>query len=134
MLRKGDPARCGAAARVPLLVQTSSHVADAGNAGRVARVGSSPASRLLTRGLLLAVLCLVIGGLLLIFNRVVAYVLLAAGVFLLMLVPTVAAVRGAQQQFHPDHKVEGRTFVIDLWRSIPHAGAHRRRDRSGPTT
>lgn len=95
-------------------------------------MGSGVARRLLIRGLLLAVLCSMVGGLLLIFNHVVAYVLLGAGVILLVLLPTVAAVIGAQHQFRPDHKVEGRTFVIDVWRSIPHAGAHRRRDQAGP--
>jgi uncharacterized protein (DUF58 family) len=88
----------------------------------------------LIRGLLLGLLCLVVGGLLLIVSHVAAYVLLGAGVILLVLVPGAAAVTGAQRQFHPDHKVEGRTFVIDLWRSIPHARADRQRDQSDSPT
>jgi len=97
-------------------------------------VASSAASQPLIRGLLLGVLCLVIGGLLLIFNHVAAYVVLGAGVIVLVLVPGAAAVKGAKREFHPDHRVDGRTFVIDLQRSIPHARAGRRRDQSGPTT
>jgi hypothetical protein len=93
-------------------------------------MGANAASRVLIRGLLLGVLCLIVGGLLLVVNHVAAYVLLGAGVTLLVLVPGAAAVTGAQRQFHPDHKVEGRTFVADLWRSIPHARADR---QSGPS-
>ena len=71
---------------------------------------------------------------LLIVNHVAAYVLIGAGVILLVLVPGAAAVKGAQRQFHPDHKVEGRSFVIDLWPSIPHAREARRRDKSRSST
>lgn len=95
---------------------------------------SSSAIRLLIRGSLLALACLAIGGLLLIVNDVAAYVLLGAGMILLVLVPSAAAAKGAEEEFHPDHKVEGRTFVIDLWRSIPHARTERRREESGSPT
>lgn len=117
-----------------VLAQTGSHVAEVETQGRVARAGSRCAVRLLIRGSLLGLLCLAIGGLLLIANHVAAYVLLGAGVILLVLAPGAAAVRGAQRQFHPDHKVEGRTFVIDLWRSIPHARPDRRRNQFDPKT
>lgn len=102
--------------------------------GRLTPVPSSSAVRLLIRGSLLGLLCLVVGGLLLIVNDVAAYALLGVGVILLVLAPTAAAVKGAEQQFHPDHKVEGRTFVIDLWRSIPSPRTDRRRDQSGRRT
>ena len=104
------------------------------DAGRVARVRPDPARQLLIRGSLLSLACLAIGGFLLLVNDVAAYVLFGAGVVLLGLVPSAAAVKGAEKQFHPDHKVEGRTFAIDLWRSIPHARADRPRDQSGSST
>lgn len=91
-------------------------------------MGSSSALRVLVRGSLLSLLCLVVGGFLLIMTDVAAYILLGTGVILLVAVPFVAALRGAERQFHPDHKVEGRTFVIDLFRSMPH-----RRGRGGPS-
>jgi hypothetical protein len=94
-------------------------------------VRSSSAVRLLIGGSSLGLLCLVIGGLLLIVTDVAAYVLLGVGLTLLVLMPGVAAVEGARQQFHPDHKVEGRTFVTDLWRSAQSAGVHRRHGQSG---
>jgi hypothetical protein len=77
----------------------------------------------------LGVFCLVIGGLLLIVNRVAGCVLLGLGVIVLVLIPAAAAVKGSERQFHPDHKVEGRTFVTDLWRSTPMKRTHRRQDQ-----
>jgi hypothetical protein len=69
----------------------------------------------------------VIGGLLLLVNQTAGVALLAFGGCLLVIMPFVAAIKGAESHFHPDHKVEGRTFVIDLWRST---AARADRDRA----
>ena len=76
--------------------------------------------RLLERGLLLRLLCLVIGALLLLVSKIAAYVVLCIGAVLLVLAPFTAAGRGADRQFHPDHKVEGRTFLVDLFQGVRH--------------
>jgi hypothetical protein len=95
-------------------------------------VRSSSAIQLLIRGSLLGLSCLVIGALLLIVTDTAADVLLEIGAILLVLLPIAAAVKGAEQQFHPDRKVEGRTFVSDLWRSVPSQRAPGRRDQPRP--
>lgn len=58
-----------------------------------------------------------VGAILLTVSVSAAVVLLVLGAGLVFLSPLVAAVRGAEMQFHPDHRVEGRTFLIDLFRS-----------------
>jgi hypothetical protein len=85
--------------------------------------GSESAACLLAKVAGTGVVLIALGGVLVWLLTPLAWVLVLAGALLLFGGPMIVAARASGALHEQDHKVEGRTFVIDLFRSIKQPNA-----------
>jgi hypothetical protein len=96
---------------------------------------SDPAASRLAKVAGAGVVLLALGGVLVWLLTPLAWALVLIGAAFLLVGPVIVAGKASGALHAQDHKVEGRTFVIDLWRSVkqPELESHddRGRDSSG---